>query len=83
MNHKLQQIFKQLAPFLILGISIAISLGLFILFFYVILWGILIGGCLWLIVFIKNTLFSNGTSPINQPHQKSTKGRVIEHDDVE
>ncbi len=74
MNIKLQRVLAQFAPFIILGISIALLIGLLILFSYVLLWGLLIGVILWVAAIIKNFF-----SP-KQPSKK-TKDRVIEHDD--
>ncbi|AHE66127.1 hypothetical protein Loa_00557 [Legionella oakridgensis ATCC 33761 = DSM 21215] len=57
MNNKLQQILEHLIPFIMLGIAIAFAVGLLMMFFYVVIWGIIIGGFIWLVVFIK-TIFS-------------------------
>jgi len=72
MDNKLQKLFEQLIPFIILGISIALVVGLFIMLSYVLVWGFIIGGVIWLTVMIKNYFFK--TKP-------SDKGRVIEHDE--
>ena len=72
MNNKIQQIFEQLVPFVVLGVSIALIIGLFIMLSYVLFWGILFGTGIWVAVKIKNYLFP---SPL--PKQK---GRIIEHD---
>ncbi|KTC76801.1 hypothetical protein [Legionella brunensis] len=74
MNEKFERLIQQLVPFLIAGIAIALVIGLFIMFSYVLIWGLVIGGVLWLVYFVKSLLF---------PGQKSetTKGRVIEHND--
>lgn len=77
MNEKLQRLFENLIPFLMLGIAIALIIGLFIMFSYVLFWGLLIGGVLWIVSSIKIYFFpsrSNKT-PVE------TKGRIIEHDE--
>jgi TRAP-type C4-dicarboxylate transport system permease small subunit len=74
MNEKLQRLLENIVPFLMLGIAIALIIGLFIMLSYVLIWGLLIGGILWAISFIKNYFF-----PRHQPAK--TKGRVIEHTD--
>lgn len=74
MNEKLHGFLQQLIPFLILGISIALVIGLFIMFSYVLVWGLLIGGILWVIALVKSYLFPSNTS-------NETKGRIIEHND--
>ena len=78
MNDKLQRIFGQLIitilPYIIAGIAITFAIGLLILFYYVVIWGIVIGIVLWLAAFIRRHLFKKNT-PI-QPHT----GRVINHD---
>ena len=73
MNQPLKHLITQLRPFIILGISITVVICLMILFFYVFLWGALLGTVIWLMVKIKN-YFSPPT-----PKQKP-KGRIIEHD---
>ncbi|KTC72415.1 hypothetical protein Lbir_1190 [Legionella birminghamensis] len=74
MNEKFQQLFQTLIPFLLLGIAISLLVGLFIMFSYVLVWGILIGGTLWIFATIKRLLF---------PSKKvvKTSGRIIEHKD--
>ena len=58
MNQPLKHLITQLRPFIILGISITVVICLMILFFYVFLWGALLGTVIWLMVKIKN-YFSN------------------------
>lgn len=78
MNDKLQRIFRQaliaLGPCIMLGVVIACIVGLFILSYYVLLWGIMIGFILWLYSLAKRFLFPKKTTI------KKTKGRIIEHD---
>lgn len=73
MNKSLTQIFAPLLPFIILGIAIALFIGLFIMLSYVLVWGIVLGGIFWLVAMIKNYLFPS------YPADKKD-GRIIEHD---
>ncbi len=72
MSDRLQSILERLIPFLIIGIALALLLGLFILLSYVFVWGLLLGGLLWAANEIK-TYFSSSRKP--------KQGRVIEHDE--
>lgn len=74
MNEKLQRLLENIVPFLMLGIAIALIIGLFIMFSYVLIWGLLIGGILWAVSFVKSYFFSSNTPT-------KTEGRVIEHND--
>ncbi|MDI9819199.1 MULTISPECIES: hypothetical protein [unclassified Legionella] len=74
MNEKLRHLLQPLIPFLIIGIAIALVIGLFILFSYVLVWGLIIGGILWLAALVKSYLF-----PSRKP--ADAKGRIIEHQD--
>lgn len=79
MNGKIERLLGNLIPFLIIGIVIALSIGLFIMFSYVLMWGLLIGGVLWAIYAIKNLLFPQNKR--NKTPVKTKKGRIIEHND--
>lgn len=75
MSQPLKHFFQQLPPFILIGIAIALAVGIFIVFSYVLVWGLVIGGILWGI----NSLvqyFQRQT----QPEPRRTKGRVIDHD---
>lgn len=76
MKDKLPNLFEQLIfmilPYIVAGIVIACTIGLFILFYYVVIWGIVIGAMLWLIAFIRRQFFKKSV-PIR-------KGRVIDHE---
>lgn len=78
MNHPFSRIIGQflqgIGPCLVLGVAIACTIGLFILFSYVLLWGMLIGMVLWLSALIHRSIFSKKTPKKNQP------GRVIDHE---
>jgi len=76
MNNKFKQMLEQLPTFIVLGIAIAIIIGLFIMLSYVLVWGLLLGAIIWLVVMIKNYFFP----PTSQ--DKHT-GRIIEHDEDE
>ncbi|KTD22206.1 Uncharacterised protein [Legionella lansingensis] len=73
-NKTLEPLFQQIIPFLIAGIAIALIIALFILFSYVLIWGLVIGGILWLIAVVKHFLFPSAKKEI-------AKGRIIEHSD--
>lgn len=74
MKNTLQQLLQTLIPFMVIGVIIALFIGLLIMFSYALLWGLAIGGLLWIGSLIKAMLFP--TAPKNQ-HE----GRIIEHND--
>lgn len=74
MNDKLQKILENLIPFFVLGVAIALVIGLLFMFSYLLIWGLIIGGILWLASLAKEYLFPAATD-------KKSQGRVIEHDD--
>lgn len=79
MYEKLQRLFGTVLPYLVLGIAVALILGLFIMLSYVLLWGIMIGGILWAVAAIKKYVAS--ITGKDTPIVKSQKrGRTIEHD---
>ena len=78
MNTKLKPFLETIIPFFMLGIGIALAIGLFILFSYLFVWGLIIGAILWAISLIKTYFFS--TNNLSKK-VSDTKGRVIEHDD--
>lgn len=81
MSNKFQvpKIMESIVPFIIAGIAIALFIGILFMFSYVVIWGLMIGGILWLVAVIKEFLFP---STVTKPESmKKTKGRVIEHDD--
>ena len=79
MNEKLpfQQFFATMVPFIIAGIAIALFIGLLFMFSYVLIWGLIIGGILWLVTTAKNYLFP--PAAVNPEARK--QGRIIEHND--
>ncbi len=74
MNIKLDRIVGQLVPFIMLGIAVAFIIGLFVVFSYLLVWGLFIGVILWVTTLVKNYFFP-------KPALKKSSGRVIEHDD--
>ena len=74
MKQKLDRFIEQLPSFIILGIGISLVVGILIMFSYVVVWGVLLGGVIWLGVVIKSYLF-----PDNKP--KHHKNRIIEHEE--
>ena len=78
MSQPISRIFTQflqsIGPCLLLGVAIACTIGIFILFSYMLLWGMLIGLILWVSTLIRRHLFSKNTPSKNQP------GRVIDHE---
>lgn len=75
----LGKIFENLVPFLIAGVAIALFFGLLFMFSYVLVWGLIIGGILWLVTAIKQFLFPNNPTKPEVIHKNN--GRIIEHDD--
>ncbi len=69
MKNKLTQ---QLPAFILFGIALALLVGLFVVFAYVLFWGIVLGTVLWSCVFIL--------SYFQKPHAHQ-KGRIIDHDE--
>jgi hypothetical protein len=74
MSTNFESIIERLMPYLMIGIVMAVFFGLLFLFSYVLFWGLLIGGLLWLFVAAKQFLFPD-TSVKNKKG-----GRIIEHD---
>ena len=74
MNNKVKHIFEQLIPFIVLGVAIALIIGLFIMVSYVLIYGIILGAVIWLGFAIKNLL---------TPSSRASKheGRIIDHRD--
>lgn len=81
MNDKfqLEKIFENLVPFILAGIAISLFIGLLIMFSYAVVWGVLIGGVLWLVATVKRYLFPSSSAKTELI--KKNEGRIIEHDD--
>ena len=73
----MKKIIESLTPFLVLGFTIAIFFALLFFLFQILLWGSLIGLAAWGIALLKAKFFPNKARNI----KKTTKGRIIEHDD--
>ncbi|MDX2346180.1 MAG: hypothetical protein QNK11_04845 [Legionella sp.] len=77
MPQPLKHFFQQLPPFILIGVSIAAAIVIFIVFSYVLFWGLLIGAILWGI----NLLMQYFRGPSQSNHPKNTRqGRIIDHD---
>jgi hypothetical protein len=63
---------QPLPAFILLGIAIALVVGLFIVFAYVLLWGIILGSLLWVCSLIKQKWF--------KPTPSRQKGRIIDYE---
>lgn len=74
MSDKVQKLIENIVPFIVIGVAIALFIALLFMFFYVAIWGIIIGGILWLGALAKEYFFPS------KPNQKE-QGRIIEHDD--
>ena len=68
-----KKILDSFVPFIIIGVGIAIAVGLLFMFFSIAIWGVVIGGILWLATVIKQYFFP--AKPV-----KNDSGRVIDHD---
>lgn len=71
----IKKFFESIIPFIITGIVIALGIALLFMFFSVAIWGVVIGGFLWLGAMAKNYFFPQNASSI-----KKEDGRIIEHD---
>jgi len=82
MPSSIKQFLQQLPPFILIGISLAFAIGIFIIFSYVLIWGILIGAILWGINLLVEYLRSANLIPNKNNIKKnaSPKGRIIDHD---
>lgn len=76
MNDTIKKVIETLIPFIIIGVAIALFVGLLFMFFYIALWGLLIGGVLWLAAMAKNYFF-----PAKATTSPKDQGRIIEHND--
>lgn len=70
---KLRKVLQSLLPFVLIGVFIAVAMALLIIFSYLLIWGILIGGIIALVALIRNYFFMKKT--------KTASGRIIEHED--
>ena len=70
----IKKILESLVPFIVVGVAIALCIGLLFMFFSIAIWGLIIGGVLWLAALAKQYLFPSVSD-------KKDDGRIIEHDD--
>jgi hypothetical protein len=83
MNDKSARLIRQLSQkfglFIILGMMIAFALAIFIFFYYVMIWGIIIGSVLWLISLVRDKLFHAATgSSVKKTGKEKRPGRIID-----
>ncbi|WBV65350.1 hypothetical protein PGH44_12690 [Legionella pneumophila] len=64
MSDKVQKLIENIVPFIVIGVGIAIVIALLFMFFYVAIWGVIIGGILWLGALAKEYFF-----PANHPRK--------------
>ncbi|MDI1352816.1 MAG: hypothetical protein PSV35_08670 [bacterium] len=69
-----KKLLDSLIPFMVIGVAIALCIGLLFMFFSVAIWGLFIGAILWLVTLAKQYLFPNKSAT-------EEKGRIIEHND--
>ena len=80
MPPSIKQFLQQLPPFILIGISIALGVGIFIVFSYVLIWGILIGAILWGVNLLVQYFKPSSTIPNKNNANKTSSGRIIDHD---
>jgi hypothetical protein len=76
----MRRIFEQLIPFIVIGIGIVVILFSAILFFYLFLFGTIVGAILFLIAWIKQKFFMPHL-PAKKDQKSAKTGRVIDSDD--
>ena len=72
MNNYLQRLVGAFIPCVMLGIAVALIIGFFVVFSYILLWGVLIGIVLWIAACVKAYFFPDHT-------KLNTRGRIIEY----
>ena len=75
----IKKILESLVPFIVIGVAIALCVGLLFMFFSLAMWGLIIGGILWLATLAKQYLFPSKSTTNNTPTKN--EGRIIEHDE--
>lgn len=70
---------ESLVPFVVIGVAIALCIGLLLMFFSIAMWGLIIGGVLWLAALAKQYFFPSKSPSV--PTTTKEEGRIIEHDD--
>lgn len=61
---------ETIIPYLVFGISIAVVVSLIVLFFYLFMWGVIIGLVLWAIMAVKEKIFPS-------PKSQNTSHKVL------
>jgi len=74
------RLLEKIAPFFILGISIAAAFALLSFISYVLFWGLVIGGLLYAVIAIKDKFFPTQRTTI-RPRQHKHKAQTYNHDD--
>jgi hypothetical protein len=77
MQRSVMTLLNSLAPFLSAGIVIAITIGIFFVLSYILLWGLLFGA----ILYVGNSLF-NMITPKVEKAEPPNSGRIIEHEEL-
>ena len=77
MLEKIQEIVDKFIPYLMLGIGIAMLIGLLILLAHMVIAGLIIGTLLFIIQAIRERFFSGRRSKV---HLDEEGHRIIEHD---
>jgi hypothetical protein len=76
----IKKILESLVPFVFIGVAIALCIGLLFMFFSIAVWGLIIGGILWLASLAKQFFFPSTAATPGSSVVKE-EGRIIEHDD--
>lgn len=76
MNNYWKILINSIVPFVMLGIAVALIIGLMIMFSYVLVWGIFIGLILWIAASVKEYFFPSTTTTESSV---IISGRIIEH----
>ena len=66
---------QKMIPYFALGVGIVVTLTMLVLFFYLLVWGLLIGVVLYVIVWIRRIFIKK------RVHQAKIQGQTYDHDD--
>lgn len=76
------RLLEKIAPFFILGISIAAAFALLTFVSYVLFWGLVIGGLLYAVIAIKDKFFPTAKTVLKtRQHKHKHKAQTYNHDD--
>ena len=78
MKTQFNRMLEKFVPFLVVGISLVSVFALMILFSYLFIWGLIVGGVIWLATLIKQHFGRHASQ--NTIHSSHRQGRIIEHD---